>query len=34
MELFTDYGYTKNVSNREGSGYNHNLIRLGVTWFY
>lgn len=34
LELFTDYGHTKNDSNRSGSDYQRRLIRAGVTWFY
>jgi len=34
MDLFIDYGFTKNDSNRDGSDYDRNLIRAGVTWFY
>jgi tetratricopeptide (TPR) repeat protein len=34
LELFADYGHTKNDSNRSGSDYQRTLIRAGVTWFY
>ncbi|KPJ94795.1 MAG: hypothetical protein AMJ53_04525 [Gammaproteobacteria bacterium SG8_11] len=34
MELFADYGFTKNDSNLEGSDYDRTLIRAGLTWFY
>jgi hypothetical protein len=34
MELFADYGFTRNDSNREGSDYDRRLIRAGITWFY
>lgn len=34
VELFADYGFTKNDSNRDGSDYDRTLIRAGVTWFY
>ncbi|MGD8594652.1 MAG: outer membrane beta-barrel protein [Gammaproteobacteria bacterium] len=34
MELFADYGFTRNDSNREGSDYDRTLVRAGVTWFY
>ena len=33
-EFFIDYGFTKNDSNLDGSDYDRNLIRAGVTWFY
>jgi hypothetical protein len=34
MELFADYSFTRNDSNREGSDYDRTLVRAGVTWFY
>lgn len=33
-ELFTDYRFTKNNSNRERSDYKRSQIAVGVTWYY
>ena len=34
LQFFSDYSYTSNDSNRNGSDYNRRFIRAGVTWFY
>jgi len=33
-QVFSNYSYTKNVSNRSGSDYRRSLFSAGVTWFF
>lgn len=33
-QFFSNYSYTKNVSNRTGSDYKRSLVSAGVSWFF